>query len=140
MTMDHRQNPETEGITQTRALLTATATSVNQLEVAAGRALDRLAALSGLWCPCHHSAGDGDQALDGLVSLTGMRLRFEDLGGCRNPDAAAATPGYAAATAGYTAAVCRDAQTLLRSIDALGKWLAVVTVFRQQPAATPSND
>jgi hypothetical protein len=131
--MDHRHNPEADGIARTRALLVATARSVNQLEVAAELALDRLAALSGQWCPCHHSAGDADQDLDRLVALTGMQLRFEELAGWHDPDAAAATAGYAAA-------VCRDAQALLRSIDELGKRLAVITVFSQQPVATPLAD
>jgi hypothetical protein len=133
MKMHHRQNPEADGIARTRALLAATARSVNQLEGAAELALDHLAALSGQWCPCHHSAGDGGQALDRLVALTGMRFQFEELAGMHDPDTAAATAGYAAA-------VCRDAQALLRSIDELGKRLAVVAVFSQQPAVTPLTD
>jgi hypothetical protein len=44
----------------------------------------------------------------------------------------------AAAAALYAAAVCRRARALLRSLDALGKRPAVVTVVVQQVAATPS--
>jgi hypothetical protein len=147
MTMDYRANPEANGIVQARALpnpeangivqaralLAAAAKSVNHLESAAEQALDCLAALTGQWCPCHHSAGDVEQALDRLAELTGMLSQLEELAGLQDPDAAAAAARYAAA-------VCRDAQALVRSLDTLSTRLAVVTVLIQQAPATPSTD
>src|SRR5262245_29660621 len=70
-----------------------------------------------------------EQALYRLAALAGMRSRLADLAGLYGPDAAAA--------ALYAAAVCRDARALQRSLDALGKRLAVITVVVQL-AATPS--
>jgi len=104
--MDHRRNPEPDGIAQARARLAAAARSVNKLESAAEQALYRLA------------------------SLTGMLCRFEDLAGSRDTEAAAAALD--------AAAVCRDAQALLCSLEALDKRLAVVTVVVHQAVPTPS--
>jgi hypothetical protein len=132
MKMDHRRNPETAVIAQARALLAAAVRSVNQLESAAEQAFDCLAALTGQWCPCQDSTR-ASQGLHRLAALTGMLSQFEKLAGLHDPLAADVAALYAAA-------VCKDAQALLRVLDAIGKRLAVVTVFVQQCAATPSAD
>jgi hypothetical protein len=71
-----------------------------------------------------------EEAMYRLAALTGMLCRLEDLTGPRDTEAAAA--------ARDAAAVCRDAHVLLRSLDALDKRLAVVTVVVHQSVATPS--
>jgi hypothetical protein len=68
-----------------------------------------------------------------LAALTRMLSQLKELAGSHEPDAAAAAAQYAAA-------VCRGAQALLSSFDALGKRPAVVTMVVQQVAATPSAD
>jgi hypothetical protein len=133
MKMDHRRNPETAVIAKARALLAAAVRSVNQLESAAEQAFDCLAALTGQWCPCHHSASDPEQGLHRLAALTGMLSQFEEPAGLHDPLAADVAAMFAPA-------VCQDAQALLRVLDAIGKRLAVVTVFVQQVAAMPSAD
>jgi hypothetical protein len=65
-----------------------------------------------------------EQALDCLAAFTGKLSRLTEPAALRDPDAAAAAAKYAVA-------VCRGSQALLRSLDALGKWPAVVTMVDQ---------
>ncbi len=72
-----------------------------------------------------------EQTLDCLAAFTGMLSRPGEPAAVHDPDAAAGAAKYAVA-------VCRGAQALLRSLDALGKWPAVVTGGVPSAAATPS--
>jgi hypothetical protein len=79
--MDHRLNPDADGVTQARALLSAAAKGVERLETTASHAFCRLSALKGL--------------------LT----RLEDLSESREPDAAEAAALYAATVCRETKAL-----------------------------------
>jgi hypothetical protein len=67
-----------------------------------------------------------------LAAFAGKLSRLGEPGAVH--DAAAA-----AAAARYAVAVCRGSQALLRSLDALGKWPAVVGVVDQEVTATRSR-
>jgi hypothetical protein len=61
-----------------------------------------------------------------------MLTRLEEPAALHDPDAVAGAAKYAVA-------VCRGAQALLRSLDALGKWPAVVAVVPSVSATQPAH-
>jgi hypothetical protein len=72
-----------------------------------------------------------EQTLDCLAAFSGILSRIGE-------PAARHDLSAVAGAAKYAVAVCRGAQALLRSLDALGKWPAVVTAEVPSVAATPS--
>ena len=73
-----------------------------------------------------------EQASGRLAALTGILSQLKELPGSHEPEADAAAASSAAA-------VCRHARAPLRSLDALGKRPAVVTVVVRQVAAPSAN-
>ena len=67
-----------------------------------------------------------------MAALTGILSQLKELPGSHEPEADAAAASSAAA-------VCRHARAPLRSLDALGKRPAVVTVVVRQVAAPSAN-